>query len=308
MMALNSHRRARDSCRAGEGVFRQLYILCDLEGASQISPANKTAMHYGSALWQQEGRGFITSDLKAVCEAANEFGIDEIIINDDHDSGHKKPNVLVQELPRNVRMVKRPHMPGTPRKMVRGELCGIIIVGQHAMYGGGGFAPHTIQSPPIEAVTINGIKVGEIGLELALFMDAKLLAIVGDEAAAKEARVLCPHVVTIPVKSLERNWFPQAKENYPVIKEKVLQALRQREHAEGLHLDPPYRFWLKVTENFIFDSEKRFFLRWLAKPYFFGRYQGRMEGREAFWQAKTIVGGLSALQATRLFVKKRAQA
>jgi len=36
--------------RAGEAVIQQLYILCDLEGASQISPENKTAMHYCSVL------------------------------------------------------------------------------------------------------------------------------------------------------------------------------------------------------------------------------------------------------------------
>jgi D-aminopeptidase len=204
-------------------------------------------------------------------------------------------------------MVRRPHMPGTPRRMVREGLQGIILVGQHARYGGDGFAPHTIQSPPIEAITINGIKVGEIGLELALFMDVKLLAVVGEEAATTEARELCPHVVTIPVKSLERNWFPRAKENYPVIKEKVWQALRQPQNAEGLHLDPPYRFSLTLTENFTFDPGKRFFLRGLAKTYFFGRYKGRMDDGEAFWQAKTIAGGLSALQAARLFVRKRAQ-
>ena len=161
---------------------KQLYILCDLEGASQISPENRKAMHYGSEQWQQEGRRYITSDLKAVCEAANEFGIDEIIINDDHDSGHREPNALVKELPGNVRVLPRPHLPGTPRRKTRPDLFVIIIVGQHAMYGSGGFAPHTIQSPPIGGVTVNGLALGEIGIELALFMGVKFLAIVGEEA------------------------------------------------------------------------------------------------------------------------------
>jgi hypothetical protein len=97
-----------------------------MEGASQISPENKAAMYYGSELWQSEGRGFITSDVKAVCEAANAFGIDEIVLNDDHDYGHKDPNIRVDELPGNIKMVRRPHLPGTPRKAVQKDPFGMI--------------------------------------------------------------------------------------------------------------------------------------------------------------------------------------
>jgi len=283
---------------------KQLYILCDLEGASQISPENRQAMHHGSDPWQKEGRGFVTSDVKAVCEAANEFGIEEIVINDEHDYGHREPNLLVDQLPGNIRMVRRPHMPNTPRKMVQKDPYGIIIVGQHARYGGGGFAPHTIQSPPIAEVTLNGLSVGETGLELALFMNVKFLAIIGEEAAVKEASELCPNVVTVPVKSLEKNWFPSAEENYPIIKEKVLQALGQRESASSFHLAPPYHFSLKPTENFSFDREKRFPFRWLADLFFFRMYKGHMEPRLATWETKKIISGLYGLQITRLYMRK----
>ena len=289
------------------GKQKQLYILCDMEGASQISPENRKAMHYRSELWHQEGRRFVTSDLKAVCEAANEFGIDEIIVNDEHDYGNKEPNVFVDELPKNVRMVRRPHMPGTPRRMTQKDPFGIIMVGQHAMYGGGGFAPHTIQSPPIGQVTLNGCAVGEIGLELALFMDVKFLAIIGEEAAMSEASALCPGVVTCPVKSLERNWFPTAKENYPVIKDQVLQALQQREEAGSFHTPSPYRFSLRLTDDFYFDPNKRFAFRWLANLLFYRSYQGKMEEKEVFWETKKVVSGLNTLHMMRMYTRKRAQ-
>ncbi|HWQ46218.1 MAG TPA: M55 family metallopeptidase, partial [Longilinea sp.] len=80
-------------------VKKQLYVVCDLEGASQIGPDNRTAMHHGSTMWQSDGRRFLTSDVLAVCEAANEFGIDEILINDEHDSGKIESNLLVEKLP-----------------------------------------------------------------------------------------------------------------------------------------------------------------------------------------------------------------
>jgi len=291
---------------------KQLYILCDLEGASGISFANRKAMYHGSELWRSEGRALVTSDVKAVCDAANEFGIDEIIIEDEHDNGKREPNLLVTSLPSNVRVLRRPHLPGKARKVVRGEPYGMVFVGRHAMCGGGGFAPHTIQSPPIGAVTINGIRVGEIGLELAKFMGARLLAVVGEEAAVSEAKALCPQVVGIPVKSLEKNWFPSADETRPAIRRNVLDALRTREQARlqggGLDLEPPYRFTLAPAEGYIFDSRKKMLLRWLTWFFFLRVYGGQLREQEASWETKTVLRGLYALPCARMFLRKKATA
>jgi hypothetical protein len=114
-------------------------------------------------------------------------------------------------------------------------------------------------------------------------------------------------VVTVPAKSLEKNWFPSAQENYAIIKEKVLQSLQQPEDADSFHLDPPFQFSLKPTENFYFDPDKRFMLRWLAKLFFFQLYKGRMEHQTAFRETGKIVSGLYGLQITRLFMRKRTQ-
>ncbi|UCF09542.1 MAG: M55 family metallopeptidase [Candidatus Bipolaricaulota bacterium] len=283
---------------------RQLYVLCDMEGASGISPANREAMRHGSDLWRAEGRGLVTSDVAAVCSAAQHFGIEEIILNDSHDYGVREPNVLLKQLPGNVRLVRRPYLPGKPRKMVRGEPYGIVIVGQHARYGGGGFAPHTIQSPPIGVVTLNGTEVGEIGLELALFMRAPLLAVIGEEAAVAEARALCPGVVGVPVKSLARDWFPSAGETAPVIREGVLDALRRRDEMHGLELKPPFRFTLAPATGHRFNPERRFFTRWLARLILLRLSRGKMCERGASWETRTIVGGLYALHSARGFIEK----
>jgi D-aminopeptidase len=290
---------------------KQLYILCDMEGASGISASNRKAMQHGSELWTSEGRALITSDVKAVCDAANEFGIDEIIIEDEHDNGKREPNLLVTSLPSSARVLRRPHLPGKARKVVRGKLFGMIFVGQHAMAGGGGFAAHTI-CPQIGAVTLNGIRVGEIGLELATFMGTSLLAVVGEEAAMAEARALCPRVVEIPVKSLEKNWFPSADETRPVIRRRVLDALRAQEQAglqaSGLHLEPPYRFTLAPSEGYIFDPDKKMPLRWLARLFFFRIYKGRLSECEASWETSTVLRGLYVLHCARLFLRKQAVA
>ncbi len=280
-----------------------LYILCDMEGASGISPANRKAMRHGSAEWHSGGRRFVTSDVKAVCEAANESGIDEIVIEDEHDNGKRTPNLLVTDLPANARVLGRPHLPGKARKAIHGEPFGMIFVGQHAMAGGGGFAPHTI-CPQIGAVTLNGLRVGEIGIELATFMGAPLLAVVGEEAAVTEAKALCPHVVGIPVKSLERNWFPPADETHATIREEVLAALRARDRASGLDVKPPFRFTMAPAAGYVFDSERKMPLRWLTRLFYFGIYKGRLDAHEAAWETKTILRGLYVLHCARMFLRK----
>jgi len=287
---------------------KQLYILCDMEGASGISASNRKAMHHGSELWQSEGRALVTSDVKAVCDAANEFGIDEIIVEDEHDNGKREPNLLVTDLPANVRVLRRPHLPGKARKVVRGQPYGMVFVGQHAMYGGGGFAPHTIQSPPIGAITLNGVRVGEIGLELVQFMGAPLLAVVGEEAAIAEAKALCPRVVGIPVKSLEKNWFPSADETRPAIRRGAFDALRTRTEATGLDLKPPFRFTLTSADGYVFDPARKMPLRWLTRFFFFRVYGGKLAEREAAWEAKTVLRGLYVLHCARMFLRKQAVA
>lgn len=283
---------------------KQLYILCDLEGASQISPANREAMHHGSDAWRQDGRRYITSDLKAICEVANEYGIDEIIVNDEHDFGRREPNVLVEELPANVQVLPRPHSLVTALRKARRNLVGIIMVGQHAMAGGGGFAPHTIQGRVIAAVTVNGLVLGEMGLELALFDGEKFLAVIGEEAAINEARALCPEVIGCAVKSLEKDWFPTAEETAPHIKEKVREALERSDQAVGLHFFPPYRFTLKTSEEYCFDPDKHFLFRGLAKFSFFRLYKGTMREKEISWETKKFTSGLNALHMMRMFIRK----
>ena len=283
---------------------RQVYVLCDIEGASGISLANKGAMVHGSADWKQYGRSLITSDVQAVCTAINEFGIDEIIINDAHDNMKRTPNVLPDELPSNVRILRRPSLPGKPGRVIRDEPFGMVIVGQHAMAGGGGLTPHTIAWPFAEII-INDLRVGEIGIELASFMGTRLLAVIGEQAAINEAHALCPTCVGVPVKSLESGWFPSAEEMHPIIREKTLEALQHREEMTGLHLKAPFRFEMRPHESLFLNRDKRFFLRTLMRYIVFNRCKGTMTENAVTWETNTIIGGLYLLQASRGFMQKR---
>ena len=168
----------------------------------------------------------------------------------------------------------------------------------------GGFKPHTI-SGHIGEVTLNEVRVGEIALELAAFMGTKLLAVVGEEAAITEAKALCSNTVGIPVKGLERDWFPTASETRSAIYEGTLEALRKRDEATGLHLEPPFRFTYKPADGYALDPSKKFLLHSLVKRILFGRCNGQMSENEASWETRTIIGGLYAIATYRTFTVKR---
>lgn len=89
-----------------------------------------------------------------------------------------------------------------------------------------------------------------------------------------------------------------------MIRRGVLDALKGRDRATGLHLEPPFRFTLAPSQGYIFDSEKKTLLRWLARLFYFRICGGRLTEREASWETKTILRGLYTLHCARIFLRR----
>jgi len=176
------------------------------------------------------------------------------------------------------------------------------MVGQHAMYGGGGFAPHTIQSPPIGRVEINGTAVSELGMELALFRDTRFLAVIGDAAAVREAQALCPGVSGFAVKDLDKGRFPTAPETFPGIKETVARALSLRDEAPCLALHPPFRIAMSTVDGWHFDPEARFPGQRVARFWFRRLYGGAFREGRAEWGGKRLVSCIGLVYMMRMFI------
>ena len=88
--------------------MKQLIIVADMEGASGIFDSNREAcwheeLYPQNTLWRSYGRDCITSDVLAVCNAAIEMGIDDILLYDMHFAGCKEYNVQIEKLPSIVR-------------------------------------------------------------------------------------------------------------------------------------------------------------------------------------------------------------
>lgn len=183
-----------------ENMNKQLFIYCDMEGASQITEENREALCHGSLQWSTFGKDCITSDVKAVCAAAVEFGIDDILIYDGHYAGNPEPNIRINELPQIARFVEVPNRCIDWRRIrghIQSDPYGMVFVSQHAPYGTeNAYFAHTIQ-PRFKELTVNGFSIAEIGSALYNLQGIKFLANIGDQASMPEANALCPKVMNI---------------------------------------------------------------------------------------------------------------
>ncbi len=262
--------------------MKQLIVCADMEGASGIFEHNVQALYPAelydkSSLWQDYGRGALTSDVLAVCQGANDAGADEILLYDGHFAGCREFNVLLDRLPDNVRVFDVPNREFYWRR-IRGQAAwepwAIVTVGQHARYGEpDAYFPHTIQSPPIKAFWVNGLHLAEIGTAVTAFRGTPYAANVGCAASHREARELCETVSCITVKDKAKGWEPTPEETFPLIRTGVRDALLDIAHKKPFQMEGPCQCALEVCEGFLFDPPAHF------------PWKGSFSPRRAEWEA-----------------------
>jgi len=178
----------------------KLYLLCDMEGVSGLCRTEFCWETKEQANLYQEGRRLITADINAAARAALEAGADELIICDTHGGGG---NVLWDELLVDPRITYETPLGAAGLTPGLDETCdGLILLGHHAKAGTlGAFADHTWSGNWFD-FQINGLSVGEIGLEtcFAGHWDVPLIMVQGDDAACAEAASQFPGIVTAAVK------------------------------------------------------------------------------------------------------------
>ncbi|MCL2592309.1 MAG: M55 family metallopeptidase [Defluviitaleaceae bacterium] len=276
--------------------MKQLIIYADMEGASGIFDEQRSWLFNGTDDWRKFGRDCITSDVLAVCNAAVDFGIDEILLYDGHFAGNCEFNVMLEKLPPIVKVFDVKDRCFDWRR-IRGQAkqrpFGIITVGQHARNGEeNAYFPHTIQSPPIKNMYINGLHVAEIGQAVLSFCNTPYLANIGCAASMKEALELSSKIVTVTVKDKATGYEPSKEEAYPLIYQGTIKALEQAEQAEIVKIKPPYLFSMELCVGYEFDQTQE--ISW----------RGTVNTTKAEWTAPNIEIGLEIFNYVRGLLRK----
>lgn len=215
----------------------KIFISVDMEGIGGIGTPKMVS---SSGKDYATGRQLMTEEVNAVVEAIFENGPAEILVNDSHGD---MQNLLHTQLDTRVRYLQSNIK---PLGMVQGldeTFDAAIFIGYHARAGNeGGFLAHT-GSGSIKGLWINGLEVGEGGLNAhyAGAMGVPVILASGDDKFAEEFVKVVPTrtvVTKTAVGSSAANLIHPEKVR-KMLKKATLEALRDLKSSKSLTVQEP---------------------------------------------------------------------
>jgi D-amino peptidase len=225
------------SASAQEGL--KVYISADMEGVVGVV----TSDHLGPTGWEyQNARKWLTDEVNAAIRAAKAAGATAIVVSDSHGNGE---NILLDEIPRGVRLVRSWPRPLGMMQGIDDSFDAAIFIGYHASTTNPeGVRAHTMSSGTLTAIRLNGVAVPEavINAAIAGHFGVPVVMISGDDAIIAEAQ---GHLGDIEGAVLKWNYgFHSALtvtpgESQEIITEKVSAALARIGDFEPYRLEGP---------------------------------------------------------------------
>lgn len=174
----------------------RFYIMTDMEGVSGIVDFDSYCELNGR--YYEKARRLTTLEVNAAVEGVLSTGRHEVVVFDGHGDGgidiellHKDATVII----------------GRPVDLMmdfgNGHFDAQMMIGQHAMKNApGANLHHTYDHVNIVSLHINGIEIGEIGVNAlrAGMFNTPTIFLSGDRAACSEIEKLIPGVHTCAVK------------------------------------------------------------------------------------------------------------
>ncbi len=174
----------------------KIFISADIEGVAAVARPEHSRVdgrEYAAA------RAHMTGEVNAAIRGAFEAGATAVTVADAHNVGL---NLIPEDLDERATLVM-----GSPRplSMVHGlddSYSAAFFVGYHAMAATRDASIVHTFTGRVQEVRLNGLKIGEIGLNAALAgaFGVPVTFVAGDAAACREAEALLPGVRTVAVK------------------------------------------------------------------------------------------------------------
>lgn len=176
----------------------KVFISFDMEGVagivdwSQCRPSGDRAYVVGCRL--------LLGEVNAAIDGAVAGGADEIVLNDSHGAMF---NLDPEDIHQPATYLSGRHK---PRYMMQGlddSFDAIFFVGYHGSISGAPSAmSHTYNPEVISAVTLNGVEIGESGINAlaALAAGVPLALVTGDQVTRAEMRSFAPDIRSVVTK------------------------------------------------------------------------------------------------------------
>jgi D-amino peptidase len=174
----------------------RIHIAADMEGVGGVTRWDHvTSTHAEYARF----RRLMTAEVNAAVCGSFAGGADEVTVSDGHGGGG---NLLIEELDERTRLNTGSPAPLSMLQGIGPDVSGVVFVGYHARAGTPrAILDHTWAGAAL-GLWLNGIEVGEIGLNAAVcgHFGVPVVAISGCAAACAEAAALLGPVCAAPVK------------------------------------------------------------------------------------------------------------
>ncbi|API91811.1 D-aminopeptidase [Virgibacillus pantothenticus] len=210
----------------------KLYLSVDMEGITGLPDETfvKANMHN-----YERSRKIMTEETNVVIRNALDNGCTGILVNDSHS---KMNNILIEDLHPDAQLITGEVKPFSMMHGLDNTFDGAMFIGYHARAGKFGVMSHTMIQA-VRTMYINDQEIGEMGLNayLAGYYGVPVIAVTGDDQAAKEAEALIPNVKTAAVKeTISRSSVKSLtpKKAAKLLTEKITEAIQQRDSISPL--------------------------------------------------------------------------
>jgi D-amino peptidase len=179
----------------------KIYVMVDMEGLSGIRRTEQVKKGFPE---YDKGCKLMMREINEVVDALFDSGATEVVVRDTHLTGGQ---VEIEEMdPRAVyELSSLKLMPS-----LDASFDGVILLGHHTKAGIlNGFLDHTMNPDTWFKFELNGVEMGEIGIEAAYagHFDVPVIMVSGDEETIKEANETLGTVAGAVVKwGLGRNY------------------------------------------------------------------------------------------------------
>jgi D-amino peptidase len=176
----------------------KVYLSSDMEGTAGVVDWTQCI---GPSAEYEHYRRLLQDEVNAAIEGALSAGATEFLVHDSHST---MQNLRPEQLLGRARYLSGKQKPMYMMEGLDSSFDAIFFISYHgSMASAASTLSHTYNPRAIAKVTLNGTEVGESGINalVARGHGVPIVLITGDDTTAEEARVVCPDISAVVVKS-----------------------------------------------------------------------------------------------------------